>query len=105
VPAVPTTGDILLDCATLDWLYVMPFKHFEDFSAADVFAVAQELAEVGHGYFQGVKACRCFGESMRPSVVVAVAAELREIEHSRGSPNDVRTFANNVRPLTTLGHE
>jgi hypothetical protein len=65
----------------LEWLYVMPFKHFEDLSAVDVFAVAQEVAEVGYGCFQGVKACRRSGESIRPSVVVAIVAGLWEIEH------------------------
>jgi hypothetical protein len=65
----------------LEWLYVMPFKHFEDFCAVDVFAVAQEVAEVGYGCFQGVKACGGLGEGIRPSVVVAVVPGLREIEH------------------------
>jgi hypothetical protein len=81
VPAIATAGEISLDCATLDWLYVMPFKHFQDFSTVDVFAVAQEVAEVGHGCFQGVKACGGLGESIRPSVVVAIVAGLREVEH------------------------
>jgi hypothetical protein len=30
------------------WLYAVPFKHFEDLSAADALAVAQEVAEVGY---------------------------------------------------------
>jgi hypothetical protein len=59
----------------------MPFKHLEDFSAVDVFGAAQEVAEVGYGCFQGVKACGCFGESVRPPVVVAINAGLWEIEH------------------------
>jgi hypothetical protein len=80
-PAIPTACEILPGRPTLEWLYVMPFEHFEDFSAGDVFAVAQEVAEVNHGCFQGVKACGCFGESMRPSVVVARVAGLWEIEH------------------------
>jgi hypothetical protein len=57
-------------------LYAVPFKHFEDFSAADALAVAQEVAEVGYGCLQGIKARRRCGESIEPSVVVAVVAVL-----------------------------
>jgi hypothetical protein len=64
-------------------LYAVPVKHFEDFSAAEAFAVAQEVAEVGYGCLEGVKACRRFGEYIWPSVVVAMVAVVRENEHFR----------------------
>jgi hypothetical protein len=62
----------------LEWLYAMPFKHFEDFCAVNARAVAQEVADVGYGCFQGVKACGRCGEGIYACVVVAVVGE---IEH------------------------
>jgi hypothetical protein len=71
----------LLDYAKLEWLYVMPFKHFEDVRAVDFFAVAQKVPERDEGCFQGVKARGYFGESVRPSGVVAIVIRLCEFEH------------------------
>ena len=61
------------------YLYAVPFKHFEDFSAADTLAVAQEVAEVGYRCLQGVKPCRPFGDGTQPRVV---AAESRWFDRS-----------------------
>jgi hypothetical protein len=74
-------GEARLNCRYDLVLYAVPFKHFEDFSAADALAAAQEVAELGHGCLQGVKARRRFGKSIEPSVVVAIVAVLWGIEH------------------------
>jgi hypothetical protein len=37
--------------------------HFEDFSAADTLALAQEVVKVDYRCSQGLKPCRRFGES------------------------------------------
>jgi hypothetical protein len=48
----------------LEELDAMPFKHFEDLCALDVLASAQEMADLGYGALQPVKACGRLGESI-----------------------------------------
>ena len=61
----------------LEWSHAVLFKYFDDFIAVDTRAVAQEVADVGYGCLQGVKANGRLEEDIEPSLVVAVVGRVK----------------------------